>query len=77
MYYRAAQYTTDYTFNSCNVGTSVLPDTCTQILRATGPRDERWTYQAEHECTYYNYYITPLCTNRGWASAKQLKPNVK
>ena len=28
------------TFNSCNTGTSVLPDMYTRIPRAAGPRDE-------------------------------------
>ena len=27
-------------FNSCNMGTSVLPDMYTRITRAAGPRDE-------------------------------------
>ena len=29
-----------YTFDSCNMGTSDLPDMYAQILRAAGPRDE-------------------------------------
>ena len=29
---------------------------------------------ANHECTWYNYYVTLPCTNCVWASTKQLKP---
>ena len=41
-------------FNSYHMGTSGLPDMYTRGC----------TYQANHECPCYNYYVTPLT----WAS---------
>ena len=44
------------------MGTSGLPDIYTRSQRAAGLRTEG-VYQVNHECTWYNYYITLPCTN--------------
>ena len=41
------------------MGTSGLPDIYTRSPRAAGPKAEGvYVYQANHECTWYNYYVT-------------------
>ena len=50
------------------------PDIYTRSPMTAGPREEGCIYQANHECPWYNYCVTLLCTKHVWASAKQLKP---
>ena len=61
-------------FNSYTTGTSGLPNIYTRSLRTAVPRAEgvyiRRTTSA-HSIT--TYYVTLPCTNRAWASTKQLK----
>ena len=41
------------------MGTSGLPDIYTRSPRAAGPRAESvYMSQANHKCTWYNYYVT-------------------
>ena len=51
------------------MGMSGLPDIYTRSPRAEGVYS-----QANHECPWYNYYVTLPCTNCAWVSTKQLKP---
>ena len=40
-----------HTFNSCNMGTSVLPNMCTLVHKGHRPEGRGCTYQTEHLCT--------------------------
>ena len=40
------------------MGTNGLPDMYTRCPRAAGPRAKGCTYQADHKCPCYNYYVT-------------------
>ena len=57
------------TFNSCNMGTGVLPDMYTRSLRAAGPRDEgvhiRQNTSAHVATTMYHFNCewVNICSN--------------
>ena len=55
------------------MGMSGLPSIYIQSPRITGTRAVG-VYQANHECTWYNYYVTLPCMNLACVSNKQLKP---
>ena len=60
----------NYAINSYTMGMSGLPDISTQSLRARGLRAGE--AMSAHGIT--TMYVTLLCTNCAWPSAKQFKP---